>query len=152
MENGNWNVVDVSKYCWQHQVGMWWVTVCYSMLYTYSPGPILAAMAWARDEGASEVGIGGTTEHHRERVRRNGGHHQIPQYQKQEWRSNSDCTVNGGCRMQQGWCRVLSLSLLVMTMSGRNTDLIVVIPHVENGGYKDIGGDFGPGASSRDRY
>ncbi len=46
----------------------------------YSPDSTLATVAWAKDEGEGEVGIGGAIEHHRELVRGNGGHHQIPQY------------------------------------------------------------------------
>ncbi len=35
---------------------------------------------------------------------------------------------------------MLSLSSLVMTMSGRKIGMIAVIPHIENGGYMEMEG------------
>ncbi len=38
----------------------------------YGTGPIFVAVAWTRDKGGGEVGIGGAMEHHRELMRGNG--------------------------------------------------------------------------------
>ncbi|PBK58433.1 hypothetical protein ARMSODRAFT_983846 [Armillaria solidipes] len=54
-----------------------------------------------------------------------------------------------GCGRDE--CQVSSSSAVVLTMLGEVMSLIVVIPHVNNGGCTKEGGDFGPGASGRDR-
>lgn len=52
---------------------------------------------------------------------------------------NGGHTVHEGCGMRRGWGSESILLSAVMTTWGEKTVLIVVIPHVENGGYMEVG-------------